>query len=201
MRKNFLPRLAPADLPRLNEVSLSPGVLLFAFFISILTGLLFGLIPALQTARADQTTALREGSRGAGSSKHQLRFSRFLVASEIALSLVLLIAAGLLFRSFWQLLEVRPGFDPHHVTTAKIWLATPNDPKENPYLTIEKRAAFHREILRRISALPGVEQAALGSPSSAPMDSKPTQSPFRIEGRDTDLERIPVAELASVTEK
>src|SRR5271156_1748208 len=69
--KNSLLRLAPADLPRLNDVSLSPGVLLFAFFISILTGLLFGLAPALQTARADQTTPPREGSRGAGSSKQQ----------------------------------------------------------------------------------------------------------------------------------
>ena len=197
--KNSLLRLAPADLPRLNDVSLSPGVLLFAFFISILTGLLFGFAPALQTARADQTTALREGSRGAGSSKHQLRFSRFLVGSEIALSLVLLIGAGLLFRSFWQLLEVRPGFDPHHVTTAKIWLAFPNDPQNDPYFTIEKRAAFHQEILRRIAALPGVEQAAIGSPSSAPMDSKPARFPFRIEGRASDLERIPVAEVASVT--
>jgi predicted permease len=197
--KNSLLRLAPANLPRLNEVALSPSILIFAFFISILTGLLFGLAPALQTARADQTTALREGSRGAGSSKHRLRFSRFLVASEIALSLMLLIGAGLLFRSFWQLLEVRPGFDPHHVTTAKIWLALPNDPKNDPYLTIEKRAAFHQEILRRIAALPGVEQAAIGSPSSAPMDSKSTRSPFRIEGRASDLERIPVAEVASVT--
>jgi predicted permease len=197
--KNSLLRLAPANLPRLNEVALSPSILIFAFFISILTGLLFGLAPALQTARADQTTALREGSRGASSSKHQLRFSRFLVASEIALSLMLLIGAGLLFRSFWQLLEVRPGFDPHQVTTAKIWLALPNDPKNDPYLTIEKRAAFHQEILRRIAALPGVEQAAIGSPSSAPMDNKPTQSPFRIEGRASDLERIPVAEVASVT--
>jgi putative ABC transport system permease protein len=197
--KNSLLRLVPVDLPRLNEISLNPGILLFAFFISILTGLLFGLAPALQTARADQTTALREGSRGAGSSKHQLRFSRFLVASEIALSLVLLIGAGLLFRSFWQLLEVRPGFDPHHVTTAKIWLAFPNDSKNDPYFTIEKRAAFHQEILRRISALPGVEQAAIGSPSSAPMDGKPAQSPFLIEGRASNLEHIPVAEIASVT--
>jgi predicted permease len=197
--KSSLLRLAPASLPRLNEVALSPSILIFAFFISILTGVLFGLVPALQTARADQTTALREGSRGAGSSKHQLQISRFLVASEIALSLVLLIGAGLLFRSFWQLLEVRPGFDPHHVTTAKMWLATPNDAQNNPYFTIEKRAAFHQEILRRIAALPGVEQAAIGSPPSAPMDGKPRQSPFLIEGRASNLEHIPVAEIASVT--
>src|SRR5262249_46363467 len=93
--KSSLLRLAPADLPRLNEVSFSPGVLVFAFLVSILTGVFFGLAPALQAARASHITALREGTRGSGSSKHQTRFSRVLVASEIALSLVLLIGAGL----------------------------------------------------------------------------------------------------------
>jgi len=101
--KSALLRLAPADLPRLNEVSLSPGVIVFAFLISVGTGIIFGLAPALQTASANQMGNLREGSRGAGSSKHQLRVSRTLVASEIALSLMLLIGAGLLLRSFWQI--------------------------------------------------------------------------------------------------
>src|SRR5580658_1767706 len=168
--KSSLLRLAPADLPRLNEISFSPGVLLFAFFISILTGVFFGLAPALQTARGSQIIALREGARGAGSSKHQLKFSRFLVVSEIALSLVLLIGAGLVLRSFWHLLEVRPGFEPHHLTTAKIWLPVPNDPLQDKYRVLEKRAAFYQEVLRRISALPGDEQAALGTASSLPMD-------------------------------
>jgi predicted permease len=197
--KSSLLRLAPADLPRLNEVSLSPGVLLFAFFISILTGVFFGLAPALQTARASQVTALREGTRGAGSSKRQLKFSRFLVASEIALSLVLLIGAGLVLRSFWHLLEVHPGFEPHHLTTAKIWLPVPNDPLEDNYLAPEKRAAFFQEILRRISALPGVEQAALGTTSSLPMDSGHFHSPFVIENHPLDIERTPVAEITSVS--
>lgn len=197
--KNTLLRLAPADLPRLSEVSLTPGILFFAFFISLLTGVLFGLAPALQTARAGHISALREGARGSGSSKHQLRFSRFLVASEIALSLVLLIGAGLLVRSFWQLLQVRPGFEPHHLVTTKIWLAVPNDPKEDPYFTIEKRAAFHHEVLRRISLLPGVEQAALGSGASLPMDFNHVRLPFTIENHPLDLERIPVADLASVS--
>jgi predicted permease len=197
--KSSLLRLAPADLPRLNEISLSPGVLLFAFLISIFTGVIFGLAPALQTARTSQITALREGSGGSGSSKHQMKFSRLLVASEIALSLVLLIGAGLLVRSFWHLLEVRPGFEPRHLTTAKVWLAVPNNPKENSYFTPEKRAAFQREVLRRISAIAGVEQAALGTPSSLPMEGKHAQSPFAIENRALDSERTPVAEIASVS--
>ena len=197
--KSSLLRFAPADLPRLNEVTLNATVLLFAFFISILTGVFFGLAPALQAARAGQITALREGSRGSGSSKHQLKFSRFLVASEIALSLILLIGAGLLLRSFWHLLEVRPGFEPHHLITAKIWLAVPNDPLEDPYRLPEKRAAFHQEILRRVSALPGVEQAALGNSASLPMDARHFQLPFAIENRALDSESRPVAEIASVT--
>jgi putative ABC transport system permease protein len=171
---------------------------LFAFCISILTGVFFGLAPALQTARAGQIIALREGSQGSGSSNHQLKFSRFLVASEIALSLVLLIGAGLLLRSFWHLLEVRPGFEPHHLVTTKIWLAVPNDPLEDPYRLPEKRAAFHQEILRRVSALPGVEQAALGNAASLPMDARHFQLPFTIENRALDSESTPVAEIASV---
>jgi predicted permease len=197
--KSSLLRLAPADLPRLNEISFSPGVLLFAFFISILTGLFFGLAPALQTARGSQIIALREGTRGAGSSKHQLKFSRFLVVSEIALSLVLLIGAGLVLRSFWHLLDVRPGFEPHHLTTAKIWLPVPNDPLKDNYRVPDKRAAFYQEVLRRISALPGVEQAALGTASSLPMDFSHFQSPFVIENRPFDIERTPVAEITSVS--
>ena len=171
---------------------------MFAFCISILTGVFFGLAPALQTAGAGQIIALREGSQGSGASKHQLKFSRFLVASEIALSLVLLIGAGLLLRSFWHLLEVRPGFEPHHLVTAKIWLAVPNDPLEDPYRLPEKRAAFHQEILRRVSALPGVEQAALGNAASLPMDARHFQLPFAIENRALDSESTLVAEIASV---
>jgi len=197
--KGSLLRLAPADLPRLNEVSLSSGVFIFAFLLSILTGVLFGLAPALQTARASHITALREGGRGSGASKSQMRFSRLLVASEIALSLVLLIGAGLLLRSFWQLLEVRPGFEPHHLTTAKIWMAVPNDPKDDNYFTPEKRTAFHKEVVRRIAALPGVEQAALGNGTSLPMDFKHFQSPFNIENHRFDVEQTPVAQIANVS--
>ena len=198
--KEALLKLAPPDLPRVNEIALSPGVLLFAFFVSILTGVIFGLMPALQTVRPNEAGNLREGSRGSGSSKHQIRISRVLVASEIALSLVLLIGAGLLLRSFWQLLEVRPGFEPHRLLTAKIWLPFPNDPAEDAYRVTEKRAAFYQEVLRRVSGLPGVEQAAVGSAPSLPMNStRRNQSAFVIENRATESERVPVAEVASVS--
>jgi putative ABC transport system permease protein len=197
--KDWLLRLAPADMPRLNEVTLNPGVLLFAFAVSILTGVIFGLAPALQTVRPNQLTKLREGSRGSGSSRHQMKISRTLVASEIALSLVLLIGAGLLLRSFWRLIEVRPGFDPHHIVTAKIWLSVPNDPAEDNYRTTEKRAAFHQEVLRRIRGLAGVEQAAVGSQNSLPMGPTHFQLRFSIESQAADSERAPVAEVTSVS--
>jgi predicted permease len=197
--KDWLLRLAPADMPRLNEVSLSPGVLLFAFAVSIVTGVIFGLTPSLQTVRPNQATNLREGSRGSGARKQQMKISRTLVASEIALSLVLLIGAGLLLRSFWHLIEVRPGFDPHHVVTAKIWLAVPNDPKEDPYQTPEKRAAFHREVLGRIRGLAGVEEAAVGTANSLPMSLVHFQLRFTIESLAADSERAPVAEITGIS--
>jgi predicted permease len=199
LMKTALLKLAPSDLPRVNEVALSPGVLLFAFFVSILTGVIFGLVPALQTVRPNQAGNLREGSRGSGSSKHQIRILRILVSSEIALSLVLLIGAGLVLRSFRHLLEVRPGFEPHRLMTAKIPLPLPNDKALDAYRVTEKRTAFYQEVLRRVSALAGVEQAAIGSDASLPMNNSRNQTVFVIENRATESERVPVAEAASVS--
>jgi predicted permease len=197
--KSWLLKLAPADLPRLNHVSLSPGVLLFGFLVSIATGVIFGLAPLLDTARPNQAASIREGGLGSGTTKQQMSISRTLVACEIALSLVLLAGAGLLLRSFWQLLEVRPGFDPHGVLTAKMWLAVPNDPKEDDYFTVEKRAAFHKEVMRRVRAIPGVQAAAVGNSTTLPMSDQRFQLRFVIEGDAVDLERAPVAEVSSVS--
>lgn len=197
--KTWLLKLTPSDLPRLHEVSLSPSVFLFAFAVSILTGVIFGLAPALQSSRSSHVENLREGSRGSGSSKHQMKISRFLVVSEIALSLVLLIGTGLLLRSFWHLVEVRPGFDPHRVLTTRIWLPFPNDPSEDAYHEVEKRAEFYREVLRRVGGLPGVEEASVGSSNSLPIHASRAQFPFAIENRAAESERTPVAEFASVS--
>ncbi|MGH9713359.1 MAG: ABC transporter permease [Candidatus Acidiferrales bacterium] len=197
--KSVLLSFAPADLPRVSEVTISGGVLGFAFLLSILTGVVFGLVPALHAASPTQIASLREGSLGSGSSRKQMLLSRLLVASEVALSLVLLVGAGLFLRSFWQLLQVRPGFNPHQVVTAQIWMGVPNDPNTDPYRTVPKRAAFLHEILRRVSSLPGVEDASIGGGGSLPMTHARNSFPFTIEGRPAESERAPVAEFAAVS--
>jgi putative ABC transport system permease protein len=197
--KSALLKFAPSNLPRLNEVTISASVLFFAFLVSILTGIIFGLAPALQGASPNQIASLREGSRGSGSSKRQMRVASALVASEVALSLILLVGAGLFLRSFWQILQVRSGFNSHNVVTAQIWLSFPNDPSQNRYLTVPKRAAFMREVLRRVSALPGVEEASIGGGGSLPLARSRNQVSFTIEGRPADSEHSPVAELAAVS--
>ncbi|MGA7785934.1 MAG: ABC transporter permease, partial [Candidatus Acidiferrales bacterium] len=197
--KDFLIRLAPAGLPRISEVSLSPGVLAFAFVLSIATGVVFGLVPALQSTRVSHWTVLREGSSGSGASKRHHRVSRLLAASEIALSLVLLIGAGLLLRSFQRIVEVHPGFEPRQLVTARFWIPFTNDPKLDHYVTNEKRDAFFQEVLRRVSALPDVECAALGNHFSLPMDDEHFPVTFTIENRLADLDHPPAAEVSTVS--
>jgi predicted permease len=196
--KNAIVSLAPADIPRLNEVDVSAGVLSFAFLVSILTGVLFGLAPALQAANPNQIENLREGGRGSSAGRRHTRLSRVLVVSEVALSIVLLAGAGLLLRSFWRVLEVHPGFNPSHLTTVQIWIPISNNPANDPYSVEEKRADFLLDLFRRISALPGVEQASISGNDTLPMNSGRNYSPFSIQGRAADSERGPIADIAVV---
>lgn len=196
--KNVIVRLAPADIPRLNEVGISAAVLFFAFLLSVLTGVLFGLVPALQAANADQLENLREGARGSGLGRRHTRVSRVLVVSEVALSIILLAGAGLLLRSFWRVLEVHPGFNPSHLTTVQIWIPQSNNPANNPYSIEEKRADFLLELARRISSLPGVQHSSISGNDTLPMNSGRNYSPFSIQGRPTESERGPVADIAVV---
>jgi len=196
--KKAIISLAPADIPRLSEVEVSAGVLFFAFLISIVTGVLFGLAPALQAAHPDQVESLREGGRGTGSGRRHTRISRVLVVSEIALAIVLLAGAGLLLRSFWHVLEVHPGFNPAHLSTVQIWIPISNNPANDPYSVEEKRADFLLEIYRRVSALPGVEQASISGNDTLPMNSGRNYSLFSIPGHPTDSERNPFADIAVV---
>jgi putative ABC transport system permease protein len=195
----LLVRVVPADIPRLHEVGFDGGVLLFVFGVSLLTGLLFGLVPALQASRPDLTVNLKEGGKGSGSSAGGQRFRGALVVTEIALSLVLMIAAGLLLRSFGRLLEVDAGFDPHHVLMARIWLPVPNNPELDPYRPPAKRVAFVREVLRRASALPGVQYAAVGAGNAVPLLGPHCTGTFTIEEQaDADAVR-PTAQMSSVS--
>ena len=195
----LLVRVVPADIPRLHEVGFDGGVLAFVFAVSVLTGMLFGLVPALQASRPDLTESLKEGGKGAGSAQRGQRFRGALVVTEIALSLMLMIAAGLLLRSFGRLLEVDAGFDPHHVLMARIWLPVPNNPQLDPYSPVPKRAAFVREVLRRASTLPGVQYAAIGSGNSVPLLGPHFTGSFTIEEKpDSDTQR-PSAQFSSVS--
>jgi predicted permease len=196
--KSALVSLAPADIPRLNEVDVSGKVLFFAFVISILTGVLFGLAPALQASSPSQVENLREGGRGSGASRRHSRLSRILVVSEVALSIILLAGAGLLLRSFWRVLQVHPGFNPSHLTTVQIWIPQPNNPSMDPFGPMDKRAAFLMDIYRRVATLPGVEESAIAGNDTLPMNSGRNYSLFSIQGRPTDSERNPVADIAIV---
>jgi putative ABC transport system permease protein len=168
--KPYLLRLVPPGLPRLNDIAISWGVLLFAFSISLVAGLLFGLAPALHVRGLDITRVLKQEGRGSTGSGAQARARRTLVIAELALSLVLMTAAALLLRSFWNLDNAPLGFDAQGVTIIRTRLPYPNDAKEDLYATAADEAPFIRDVLRRVRALPGVQDAAIGTTSSIPLD-------------------------------
>ena len=168
--KGALVRLVPDGVPRLNDISIDWGVLLFAFGASVIAGAIFGLAPALHIRGLDVTRVLKLEGRGSVIAHEQKRTRRLLVVTEFALSLVLMSAAGLLVRSFWKLLEAPLGFDPHNVTVVRTRLPYPNDPREDLYPTAGAEAPFVREVIRRVRVLPGVEDVALGSGAAVPLN-------------------------------
>jgi predicted permease len=159
----FILRLVPSNIPRLNDVRIDWVVLTFALAISVLTGLAFGLAPALQSAKAALPSAIREGARGSGYSTKTSRLRDVLIVSELAFAVVLMVGAGLLLRTLRDLLQENPGFNPTQVVAANLSLPEPNDPKADPYLSVAQRTSFDRELLRRMRAIPGIELAAITS--------------------------------------
>lgn len=149
--------LLPADFPRANDIHVSVPVFAFTLAISVLTGLLFGLAPALQAARIDPKQGLQSASRATMGSGHQSRLRGALVISEVSLACVLLIGAGLMLRSFLNQLNLNPGFDEEHVLTAAISLP------DATYGKNELGAQFFDKLAIDLSALPGVESAGAGS--------------------------------------
>ena len=125
---HFLLRLVPESLPHLNDISINWGVLAFALAVSVAAGTIFGLAPAWLMSRFDLIGTLRQEGRGSSGSLGRSRARQILVISELALSLVLMVAAGLLLRSFWDLFKVQPGFNPDRVMAIQTWLPGPNDP-------------------------------------------------------------------------
>jgi predicted permease len=175
-------RLIPETLPHLNEISINWGVLGFAFAVSLVAGTVFGLAPAWLMSRFDLMGTLREG-RGSKGSPERSRARQILVISELALSLVLMVAAGLLLRSFWDLFKVQPGFNPERVMAVQTWLPGPNDPASDIYRTATQESVLLREILRRSRTLPGVDEAAVGDVAALPLGHNlPSPEPLIREG-------------------
>jgi len=158
---SFILRLVPSNIPRLSEVRIDWVVLAFALLISVLTGLVFGLAPALHSAKVALSSAIREAGRGSGYGTRTGRLRDVLIVSELAFAVMLMVGAGLLLRTLRDLLQENPGFNPSQVVAANVWLPIPNNPKADPYLGIAPRAALYRESLRRMNAIPGIELAAI----------------------------------------
>ena len=168
--KESLLRLIPATLPRLNDISISWSVLMFALLAGISSGVIFGLAPALHASRLDLIQALNQEGRGSTDSGERARTRRVLIIAEFALSLVLMMVAGLLLHSFWDLLNVRLGFNPQSVMSVRTRLPYPNDTSADKYATPAQEAPFIRKLIRQCKSLPGVEEAAVGDPAAIPLD-------------------------------
>src|SRR5438067_7178697 len=203
--KDFLLRLVPEGLPHLNEISIGWNVLLFALIASAVSGVLFGLAPALQAGRLDLNHALKQEGRVSTGSAERARTRRGLVITEFALSLVLMIVAGLLLRSFWDLLNVRLGFSPQSVISVRTRLPSPNDPSIDKYATASQESSFVRELIRRCARLSGVEEVAIGDTASIPLveslrDLKlisEGQFLLTVEGHDVQSDHSSVVERSS----
>ena len=167
--RKFLLQFVPESLPHLNDISISWSVLAFAIVVSVAAGTIFGLAPAWLTSRINLTATLRQEGRGSNGSRRRSRLRHALVFGELALSLVLMIAAGLLLRSFWDLFKVPLGFNPSRVMAIETWLPVPNDPKADIYRTATQEAVMLREVLRRNRTLPGVEETAVGDRAALPL--------------------------------
>jgi predicted permease len=154
--------LGPDTLPRLHEVSLDRRVLLFTLVVSLLTGIVFGLAPAMRASRVDLNTVLKDGGRGSGSSVSSGNQRRLLVVTEVALSLMLLVGAGLLLRTYRRIQDANPGFDVHNVLSFRLSLPAAK-------YKGEAISAFYKQLNERIKAVPGVEAAGIAY--SLPMSS------------------------------
>ncbi|HEY6216220.1 MAG TPA: ABC transporter permease [Pyrinomonadaceae bacterium] len=184
-------RLLPANFPRLNEIHLDLRILGFTFAASILTGILFGLAPALQVSHRDVQESIRETGRGASGSRRQNRFRQALIVGEVALCVVLLAGAGLLFRSFLRLQSVNTGFVAEQVLTARL---TPSGTNFTQQADFNK---FYTQVLEKLSAVPGVTDA--GIINNLPLDSGPTTG-FRVEGRPiTTPDKWPMVNYRTVS--
>jgi putative ABC transport system permease protein len=181
--------ISPAAIPRATEISLNWRVLIFTIGLAFVTGILFGLVPALQAGVVDVHETLKETGRGT-SGRHWLRSS--LVVVEVATTLVLLIGAGLMIRSFYRLQKVNPGFSYEHLTSFSVSLP------EKKYKTAEQTEQFYRQLLEKLRNLPGVEATAAAT--GLPLGNNGWQTGFVVDGRPRPpRDQTPLMEACLVT--
>lgn len=183
--------IIPEDAPRFDHVGIDYRVLLFAFGISALTGILFGLAPALQASKLDVSSSLKEGGR-TGEGHRRTSARSLLLIGEVALSLILLVGAGLLIKSFLRLQEVRPGFNPHNVLIASV--ALPGAKYKEP-----QRPEFFRQLIERLTNSPGVQ--AVGGSINLPLRASGYSigRGFVPEGRSLTVDENVNASFATIT--
>lgn len=169
-------RLMPVDIPRMEGAAIDGSVLVFVLIVSVVTGLLFGVLPAWRMSHLEPVQALRDGTRGVAGGRGQHRLHNGLVVAQTAVGLVLLVGSGLLIRSFVRILNVDPGFDPKHVLTARVGVSFDR-------LDHEQHLQFYDQLVARLSGLPGVQSASAGWP--LPMSDSNATISFSIAGRPT----------------
>lgn len=187
----FLDAFTQTNLPQIADVPMDLRVLTFTLLISLLSGILFGLTPALQLSRPDLSVMLQDEGRGTAGSRRKNRARSIIVAVQVALSMVLLIGSGLLIRSFARLRTVEPGFDAKNVLTAQTFLPPSSYPQS------AQRIAFYQDALQHLQSIPGVESAAI----STALPVLPTHgTPARFEGQpEVDLGRLPTVLIESIS--
>jgi putative ABC transport system permease protein len=172
---NFVLSLVPANLPHIGEIRLDARVLAFSLVLGVLTGLFFGLAPALQAASTDLISGLKEGTSGAGFSRARGHLRSALVVSEVGLSLVLLVGAALMFQTLTGLLRTNPGFDSHSMLSFDIAL-----PRSASFDSKAKSLAFYNEFSSKLSALPGVQHVSYTS--TLPLSQNAPDVLLSVEG-------------------
>jgi predicted permease len=183
--------LAPATLPRRDDIAVDWRVLLFALGATVVSGLLVGAIPAITGARTQLSEVMKSGGRASTGGPASRRARGLLIALELALSVVLLAGAGLVARSFWSLQQVSLGFDPDHLAMAEVTVSLPNDRTRGKYVDGKARAEYFDQILQKLATIPGVEK--VGASRTVPLRDASLEAPVSVDGRPplapTDLPR------------
>jgi len=179
-----------ASLPRVNEIQLDPAVLGFTFAVAVLTGIVAGIVPAWRLSKADPQDALKQGGRS-GSAGASGKTRNILVVAEVALSLVLLVAAGLMIRTLWNLRDVNPGFDASNLLTARLAVGAKD------FATPQLEVAFADHLLQTIRALPGVQSA--GATDSLPLQDGSTQPVAVMGSAEQDMSHQPEVSVRMLT--